>query len=208
MQVEVVANLAYQRQQLLIGLPETDRRRVQPLGHHDFEGCHTNALPRIHRDDGYAQLLLQRRQIDVYAVALGHVHHIKGQHGRQPQIAELCKQQQATAQVVGIHRHDHKIGVVISRLVVEQICNHLLVQALGIERVRARQVDNLGPLGGRELGHAGFAVHGHAGEVAHLLVEAGELVKKRSFAAVRIADEGNAQGPGIGLGTGLRRCCC
>ena len=134
-----------------------------------------------HRD---AQLPAHPLHVHGAAVGPDLVHHVQGQHHGHPQLQQLQRQIEVALDVGGVHDVDDAVGL----LVEDVVPGDDLLLGIGPQGVDARQVHHGAALFAPYF--AGFLVHGDAGEVAHVLVGAGEGVEKRGFAAILIADQG------------------
>ena len=135
---------------------------------------------RHHRD---AQRLRQRLDVHRAAVAAHLVHHVQRQHHRRLQLHELQRQIQVTLDVRRVDDVDNAVRLFVQNEVAR---NDLLIR-IRAKRIDARQVHNGAVL--VRARRAGFALDCDAGEIADVLVRAGELVEKRRLAAVLIADQ-------------------
>ena len=152
---------------------------------------------RLHGDGFHhwaAQLLRQGLHIDAQPTRPGHVGHVEcHQHG-SPQTLEFEHQTQVHAQVGGIGDGHQQIGHVFpSATAFEHLQRHLFVGGGGVQAVGAGQVDHGDMAAIFQLGVADFALDRHARVVGHFLAGAGQQVEQRSFAAIRVADQGHTQ---------------
>jgi hypothetical protein len=157
------------------------RLRTAPLHGH---GLH-------HR---HAKAPLQFVDVDHDAAPFGGVHHVQRQHHRAAQLAHFQHEAQVQAQVRGIGDADDEVGRSLARIASQaDIAGDGFVRAGGGETVGAREIKQLEAAARRRHEAAFLALHGNAGVIGHLLPATGELVEQRGFAAVRVADQGNAQ---------------
>ena len=138
-------------------------------------------------NDGDAQNVLQL--IDAHGAAVGAdlVHHVEGQHHGNLQLHQLHGQVQVPFNVGGVHNIDDAVGP----LVHEKVPGDDFLVGVGGQGVDARQVRDRGLRVAAD--GAVLPVHGDAGEIAHMLIGAGELVKEGGFAAVLVAGQGKGQ---------------
>ena len=166
-------------------------RHVQCVLHELGDALVLGGADGNHRD---AQEALQ--PVDVHGAAVGRelVHHVKRQHHGAVELHELEREVEVPLYVGGVDYVDDGIGVGVQ----DELAAHDLLAGVGRQRVDARQVRDRGL--GVPADLAVLAVHGDAGEVAHVLVGARELVEERGLSAVLVAGEGKGQGPPLGHG--------
>ena len=157
------------------GGAEVVHRRIGP----GARGVHGGADQLLHAlvfhgGDGHhrdAQSLGHGLDVDGTAAAGHLVHHVQRQHHGDAHLHQLQREVEVALDVGGVHDVDDAVGL----LVQDEIPGDDLLRRIGPDGVNARQVHNravlLAPDG------AGLLVHGDAGEVAHVLVGAGELVE-------------------------------
>jgi hypothetical protein len=134
------------------------------------------------------------RHVDVHAAPFRDVHAIQRQHRGQSQALHFQREAQADGQVHGVDHADHEVRSGFAGHAAQQhVARDGLVQGGGIQRVGARQVEHAQRLavGGLPLAFAAF--DRDARVVSHLLAAAGEAVEQRGLAAVRHADQRDAQ---------------
>ena len=138
-------------------------------------------------NDGDAQNVLQL--IDAHGAAVGAdlVHHVEGQHHGNLQLHQLHGQVQVPFNVGGVHNIDDAVGP----LVHEKVPGDDFLVGVGGQGVDARQVRDRGLRVAAD--GAVLPVYGDTGEIAHVLIGAGELVKEGGFAAVLVAGQGKGQ---------------
>ena len=139
------------------------------------------------RNDRDAQLLRHFLHVDRAAVAAHLVHHVQRQHHRDAQLEQLQRQVQVALDVRRVNDVDDAVRVLVEH---EIPCDEFL-GGVGAHGIDARQVGNLAAF--RAAQEAGLAVDRYAREIADVLVCAGELVEKRRFSAVLVADQGKKQ---------------
>ena len=144
-----------------------------------------------HRD---AQQLLQLVHHDGAAVGAHLVHHVQRQHHGNLQFHQLHGQVEVALDVGGIHNVDDAVRVAFQ----QKIPRHDLLVGVGGQGIDARQVGNGGL--GMASDDAVLAVHRHAGEIAHMLVGAGQLVEQGGLAAVLVAGQRKVQRLALGDG--------
>ena len=152
------------------------QRLVHEFGH---------ALPFRRRDrhDGDAQCLAHLLHIDSAAVGAHLVHHVQRQHHRHTQLKQLQRQVQVALDIRGVHDVDDAVRLLID----DKIARDDLLLRIRAQGVNARQVNDGAALLVAHLAH--LLVNGHAREVAHVLVGAGEGVEERRLTAVLVADK-------------------
>ena len=128
---------------------------------------------------GNAELPLEAGQVDANPAAGGHVEHVQGQHGRQPQFEHLADEIEIALADCWRRRCNDGIdrrGFLPPAQ--QQIDHHHFVARPRREAVQARQVDHLEPPAGD--GHlADLLFHGHAGIVADVLMDADQAAEER-----------------------------
>ena len=134
-------------------------------------------------DDRDAQPGFQLVDADGAAVLADLVHHVEREHHGHIQLHELHGQVEVALDVGRIHDVDDALGLVAQQ---ELAGDQLLARVRG-HGVDARQVGDQRVRVAPD--DAVLAVDGHAGEVAHMLAGAGELVEERGLAAVLVAGE-------------------
>ena len=154
-------------------------------------------LGRRDGDDRDAQGLLQVVHMHRVAVGPHLVHHVQRQHHGDAQLDELQGQVEVALDVGGVHDVDDAVRLVVH----QKIPGHDLLAGVGREGIDARQVHHRGL--GMLADLAVLAVHRHAGEVAHVLVGAGELVEQGGLAAVLVARQREHQGRVLRQGRAL-----
>ena len=166
-------------------------RTLLVLGHMDrmvHQFVHALVLSRRdghHRDAQHGFHLVDA---DGAAVAAHLVHHVQGQHHGGIQLHELHRQVQVALDVGRVHDVDDA-----GRLFADdELAGDDLLAGIGRHRVDAGQV---GDFRFRVLfDGTALPVHRDAGEVAHMLVGAGELVEQGRLAAVLVARQRKGQG--------------
>ena len=125
---------------------------------------------------------------DGAAVAAHLIHHVQSQHHGGLQFHQLHGQVQVALDVGGVHDIDDA-----SRLFPDdELAGHDLLIGVRGHGVNAGQI---GDFGLRVLlDGAALPVHRHAGEIAHMLIGAGELVEQGGLAAVLVARQCKGQG--------------
>ena len=139
------------------------------------------ALGRRDGDYGDPQRLTHFPHVDGAAVGPDLIHHVQGQHHGHPQLQKLKGQIQVPLDVGGVHNIDDAVGLLID----DEVPRNDLLLRIGPQGIDTRQVHNGTALFIPDLAH--FLIHGNAGEVAHVLIGAGEGVEQRGLAAVLIA---------------------
>ena len=166
-------------------------RTLLVLGHMDrmvHQFVHALVLGRRdghHRDAQHGFHLVDA---DGAAVAAHLVHHVQGQHHGGIQLHELHRQVQVALDVGRVHDVDDA-----GRLFADdELAGDDLLAGIGRHRIDAGQV---GDFRFRVLlDGTALPVHRDAGEVAHMLVGAGELVEQGRLAAVLVARQRKGQG--------------
>ena len=133
--------------------------------------------------NGNAECTAHLLHVDRAAARAHLIHHVERQHHRHAQLEELKRQVQVA---LDIGRIDDVNDAV--RLSVEnEVPGNDLLLRVGAQGIDARQIDHGAILCLADL--ADFLIDCHAGEVAHMLIGAGEGVKKCRFTAVLVADQ-------------------
>ena len=144
-----------------------------------------HALVFCRRDghDRHAKHRLHGVDVDRALIAQQLVHHIEREHHRHVHLQKLHGEVEIALDVRGVHDVDDRRRLAVQ----DEIARNDLLAAVRRHGVDARQVrDERARVA---VDRAVLAVNGHAGEIADVLARAGELVKKRRFAAVLIADK-------------------
>ena len=155
-------------------VPRRLHRPVHQLGH----ALALGGGDGHHRD---AQVLGQLLHVDGAAVGADLVHHVQRQHHGHPQLQQLQRQVQIPLDIGGVHDVDDAVRL----LVQDEIPGDDLLLGVGPQGVDARKIHHRAVLVVPHL--AGLLVHRHAGEIAHMLVGAGQGVEQRGLAAVLVA---------------------
>ena len=140
----------------------------------------------FHRGNGHhrnAQHALHGVHIHPAAVAAELVHHVQGDHHGKTHFQQLHGEIQVPLNVGGVHNVDDGRGLFPQH----KIPGHQLLAGIGGHGINTRQIGEQG-VGIAPDGSVLF-VHGDAGEIAHMLVGAGELVEERGFPAVLVAHQ-------------------
>ena len=136
---------------------------------------------RRNADHGDAEDALHFVDADGAAVAAHLVHHIERQHHRHVKLHQLQRQVQVALDVGRIDNVDKP-----PRGRVEyEFTGHYLLGRVGRKRIDAGQVGDGGL--GVAADDSVLAVHGHAREIAYVLVGSGQDVEERGLAAVLLA---------------------
>ena len=140
---------------------------------------------------GHAEQALEQVHVDGAAVGGDLVHHVERDDHGAVELHELERQIEVTLDVRGINDVDHGVGVGVN----DELATHDLLARVGRERVDAREVRDrrLGVIANLSV----LAINRHAGEVADVLVRAGQTVEERGLAAVLVA--GEREGEGLAL---------
>ena len=115
------------------------------------------------------------------------VHHVQGDDHGDVHFQQLHGQVKVALDVRGVHDVDDRFRV----LVQDKVAGDQLLTGIGRHGIDPGQVRDQGIRVPAD--DAVLAVHGDAGEVADVLVGAGQLVEERGFSAVLVADEGEGQ---------------
>ena len=126
------------------------------------------------------------------AVAGELVHHVQGHHHGHIHLQQLHGEVEVALDIGGVHDIDDGPGLLLQH----EVAAHQLLAGIGGHGVDARQVGD----GGVSMApdDAVLTVHGDAGEVAHVLVGAGELVEESGLAAVLVAHQGEGEHGALG----------
>ena len=141
------------------------------------------ALCCRYRDDRDAEHIAHFLSIDSAAVGTHLVHHIERQHHRHAQLKELKRQVQVALDIGRIDDVNDAVRLSVE----DEVSGNDLLLRVGAQGIDARQIDHGAILYLADL--ADFLIDCHAGEVAHMLIGAGEGVKKCRFTAVLVADQ-------------------
>ena len=179
----------------LLGEPE--RPRARPAGGDSVGGVQerVDACRRAGGagHDRHAQLPLEPRRVDRDAMASGFVHQVDVDDHAIRDVENLQHEVQVAFEARGVDDHHGHVRPAEQ----DELASHLLVGAARLQRVGARQVDELharAAMRERSLG----ADDGLAGPVAGVLPQAGEGVENRALAHVRVAGEGHEDVPLVG----------
>ena len=134
-----------------------------------------------HRD---AQQAFHLLHVDGAAVGPDLVHHVQSQHHGGLALDELQGQVQVALDVGGVHDVDDAVRLSLQ----QKLAGDDLLGGIGPDGIDARQVHHRAVLLPPDL--AAFLVHGDAGEVAHVLIHAGELVEQGGLSAVLVSRKG------------------
>ena len=137
-----------------------------------------------HRDTQHGLHLVDA---DGAAVAPHLIHHVQCQHHGHIQLQKLHGQIEIPLDIGGVHDVDDAGGLFVD----DELPGNDLLAGIGGHGIDARQVGDLGV--GVFPDGAALAVHRHAGEVAHMLVGAGQLIEQRGLSAVLVARQGEGQ---------------
>ncbi len=144
---------------------------------------HALVLHRRDRHHRHPQQRLHGVDVDGAAVAGDLVHHVERHDHRHVHLQQLHGEIEVSLDVAGVHDVDDGAGL----LPEHEVPAHQLLAGVGGHGIDARQVGD--ERVGLAADHAVLPVDGHAGEIADVLVGAGELVKERGLAAVLVADQ-------------------
>ena len=137
-----------------------------------------------HRD---SQDALHLVYADASAVAAELIHHIERQYHRDLQLHKLDGQIQVALNVVGICDVNDAFHVLLQ----DEAAGNYFLRRVRRQGIDSRQVRDAGLR--MAFDNAVLAVHGHAGEVAHVLVGARQDIEQRSLAAVLLSCQGKRQ---------------
>ncbi len=143
------------------------------------------ALERRDLDHFAAQLARQFGKIDLVAIFAHDVHHVDGNHHRNAQLGQLCRQVKIALQV----RTVDDIEDSIRRFIQQILTRDNLFQCIWRERVNARQVRYNDVIMLLELAFLLF--YRDTRPVSNKLVGASQRIEQRCLAAVRIARQRN-----------------
>ncbi len=139
---------------------------------------------RHHRDPQHGLHLIDP---DGAAVSPDLIHHIQGKHNGNVQLHELHGQVQIPLDVGGIHNIDDPLGMLFQH----KFPGHHLLAGIGRHGIDPRQIcDQRIAV---SLDHPVLPVHRDPRKIAHMLVGACKLVKKRGLPAVLVARQGKGQ---------------
>ena len=130
---------------------------------------------------GHAQGFGQALDVDGAAVFPDLVHHIQGDDHGHPQGHQLQRQIEIALDIGGVHDIDDAVGLLLQ----QEIPGDDFFTGIGAQGIDARQIHQLTILYAPD--GAGFLIHGDPGEIAHVLIGAGEGVKEGGFTAILVA---------------------
>ncbi len=139
------------------------------------------------RNHGDAQHVLHLINLDGAAVAPDFVHHVQGQHHGHVQLHQLHGQVEVPLYIGGVHDVDDALGMFPQN----ELPGDDFLAGIGGHGIDAREVGDQGIAVPSD--DAVLPVHGDAGEIAHMLVGARELVEEGSLAAVLVPGQGEGQ---------------
>ena len=169
----------------VVGAEVRDLRQHMAPGHREclvHQLRHALALGGGNGHHRNAQRTAHFLHVHGAAVGADLVHHVQGQHHRHPQLQQLQRQIEVALDVGGVHDVDDAVGLLLK----DVVPGDDLLLGIGPQGIDARQIHHGAALFSPDL--AGLLVHGDAGEIAHMLVGAGEGVEKRGLAAILVAD--------------------
>ena len=135
-------------------------------------------------DDGHTQVFGQLPHMDGVAAGPHLVHHVEGDDHGDAQLHQLKGQVKISLNIGGVYDVDDGSGILLK----DEVSGDDLFGRVGGEGVDAGQIHQDGiPV---VLDGTFLLFHCHAGEVAHMLVAAGEAVEEGGFAAVLVARQG------------------
>ena len=122
--------------------------------------------------------------INVVAAGSHLIHHVEGNDHGDSQFHQLEGKIQVPLNIGGIHNVDNSLGMLLQ----DKIPGDNLLRCIGRKGVNAGQVHQGDVLVVEDLPL--FFLHRYAGEVAHVLVAAGQGIKQGGLAAVLVACKG------------------
>ena len=150
-------------------------------------------VPRRAGDHRHPQFLLQPGRVDGDAVPAGLVHQVQEHHHPVGDAQYLQHEVQVALETGGVDHHHGDVGAPEE----QEVARHLLVRAPRLQRVGARQVDELDARAA--VGEGALGPHdGLARPVAGVLPQAGEGVEDGALADVGVAGEGDEHVPAVG----------
>ncbi|CCK16313.1 hypothetical protein BN136_2323 [Cronobacter universalis NCTC 9529] len=142
---------------------------------------------RNQRHHRAAEAACQRVDINTDVLFIGDIQHVERDHARNAELQQLQRQVEVALKVGGVHHVYQHVRIAAEDVVAGDLFIKRGLRGNRSQRVGARQIDQRHlVIGRREV--ALFTLYRHARPVAHALPRAGELVKQRGFAGVRIAD--------------------
>ena len=124
---------------------------------------------------------------DGAAVAPHLVHHVQCQHHGHIQLQKLHGQIEVPLDIGGVHDVDDAGGLFVD----DELPGDDLLAGIGGHRVDSRQVSDFCVRIIPDC--AALPIHRYTGEIAHMLVCAGQLIEQRGFAAVLVARQCKGQ---------------
>ena len=150
------------------------------------------AAHRDRLDHRHAELSLDRRRVELEAVAPGEVDHVERDDGRQPELDQLECEAQVVVEVGGIEDDHQRVRLALALLLAEQdVAGDGFVGAGRIEAVGAGQVDQLDRSAVAERQPARMAFDRDPGIIADLLASAGQRIEQRALAGIGTAGDGD-----------------
>ena len=116
------------------------------------------------------------------------VHHIQGQNHGNVQLHQLHGQIEVALNVGRVHNIDDASGLLLQN----ELAGHQLLTGVGRHGIDSGKIRHQGVL--LTADDTVLAIHGDTGEIAHMLVGAGQLVKQSCLAAVLVSCQGKRQG--------------
>ena len=115
------------------------------------------------------------------AVLPDFIHHVQSQNHRNVQLHQLHGQIEVALNVGGIHNVDDALGFLLQN----KPAGHQLLTGVRRHGIDSGKIRDQGVL--LAANNAVLAIHGDTGEVSHMLVGAGQLVKQGRLAAVLVS---------------------
>ena len=144
---------------------------------------HALALHGADGHDRYADETAELLHIDRAAVCVDLVHHVERDDRRHTQFEKLERKVEVALDIRRVDYIDDAVGLLVD----DEVARDYLLLRIGAQGVYARQIDHGAVLYSPHL--AGFLLDGDAGEVADVLVRAGQGVEERGLAAVLVSDK-------------------
>ena len=144
---------------------------------------HALALHGADGHDRYADETAELLHIDRAAVCVDLVHHVERDDRRHTQFEKLERKVEVALDIRRVDYIDDAVGLLVD----DEVARNYLLLRIRAQGVYARQVDHRAVL--HSLYLAGLLFDCDAGEIADVLVRAGQGIEERGLAAVLVSDK-------------------
>jgi len=149
----------------------------------------------------------QLGDVDGDPLRLGDVDLIERDDDGEAELTDLTREEEVAIEVDRIDDDEDDVGIPVGGVALEQdFEGDLFVGGADGEGIRAGEIEDRDTAAVAEGESALDTLDGDAGEVPDALPKSGERVEEGGLAGVRIADDGDAQGPIVA--EARRRCRC